>query len=92
MITLIELGIEGRMKPEKIFSVKERKEIQNKIFQAIEAEMKTLSPEMQHILCDDLVTAFQNRLTILTRANQDTPEQWKETVLADTEQTYIRHV
>lgn len=80
------------MKPEKIFSVKERKEIQNKIFQAIEAEMKTLSPEMQYILCDDLVTAFQNRLIILTRANQDTPEQWKEPVLADTEQTYIRQV
>ncbi len=61
-------GIEGKMKTNKTLSPQKRKQVQNKIMQALKAEMQTLSTEMQQILCDDLVTAFQNRLIVLAKA------------------------
>jgi hypothetical protein len=56
------------MKTEKSLSPQKRKQLQNKLYQALKAEMQTLSTEMQQILCDDLVTAFQNRLIVLAKA------------------------
>jgi len=60
-------GIEGIMKTKKTFSPQKRKQLQNKLYQALKAELQTLSTEMQQILCDDLVTAFQNRLIVLAK-------------------------
>ncbi len=56
------------MNKAKGFSPKKRKQLQCKIKQALKAEMRTLSTEMQQILCDDLVTALQNRLNVLAKA------------------------
>jgi len=56
------------MKTQKSFSPKKRKQLQNKLNQALKTEMRLLSTEMQQILCDDLVTAFQNRLIVLAKA------------------------
>ncbi|MFP3985887.1 MAG: hypothetical protein ACLFU9_08015 [Candidatus Bathyarchaeia archaeon] len=56
------------MKTQNILSPQERKQIQDKFEDALKSEMQTLSTEMQQILCDDLVTAFQNRLKVLTTA------------------------
>lgn len=55
------------MKTQKTLSPKKRKQLQNKLNQALKAEIQTLSTEMQQILCDDLVTAFQNRLIVLAK-------------------------
>jgi len=55
------------MKIEKPFSLQKRKQIESKLEHALKSEMRTLSTEMQQILCDDLVTALQNRLIVLTR-------------------------
>ncbi len=56
------------MKTNKKLSPQKRKQLQNRIMQVLKAEMQTLSTEMQQILCDDLVTAFQNRLIVLAKA------------------------
>jgi len=55
------------MKIEKPFSLQKRRQLQSKLKQALKAEMRTLSTEMQQILCDDLVTALQNRLIVLAK-------------------------
>jgi len=60
------------MKIEKGISTKKRKKLQDRLKQTLEAEMQTLSTEMQQILCDDLVIAFQNRLIVLAKF---TPER-----------------
>lgn len=57
-----------QMKTNKKLSPQKRKQLQNRIMQVLKAEMQTLSTEMQQILCDDLVTAFQNRLIVLAKA------------------------
>ena len=46
---------------------KRRKELANKIGKALEQETKLLPEDMQKILADDLVTAFFNRLEVLTK-------------------------
>jgi len=56
------------MKTKKTFSPQKRKQLQNKLYEALKAELQTLSTEMQQILCDDLVTAIQNRLIVLAKA------------------------
>ena len=47
-------------------SCKERKALVGKMVKIFKADTKMLSKEMQTILMDDLVTAFLNRLNILT--------------------------
>ncbi|MDH7564490.1 MAG: hypothetical protein QHH24_06415 [Candidatus Bathyarchaeota archaeon] len=51
-------------------TIKERKELEAKIGKALKPDIKQLSTELQKILLDDLVTAFQNRINVLTRAQQ----------------------
>jgi formiminotetrahydrofolate cyclodeaminase len=51
----------------KVYTGKKRKELQRKIATALKDEMKTISKELQEILTDDLVTAFQNRMAIFTK-------------------------
>lgn len=53
--------MKGKTSPQK------RKKLQKKIAHALKEDMKTLSKELQEILADDLVTAFQNRMAVFTK-------------------------
>lgn len=52
---------------EKSFSAQSRKRLQKMIMETFTNEIHTLTPELQNILADDMVTAFQNRLTVFQR-------------------------
>lgn len=43
-----------------------RKQLEKKILQIFQEEMKKLSEDLQKILADDLVTAFINRMAVFT--------------------------
>ncbi len=45
-----------------------RKELKTKMAQALNDNLQNLTIEMKNILIDDLVTAFENRLQILSHA------------------------
>ncbi len=49
----------------RTLSPEDRKQLENKIMETFKNETNTLSQEMQRILADDLVTAFENRLATL---------------------------
>lgn len=57
---------------EKMLSSQERKRLQKIMMKAFENEIQTLTPELQYILTDDLITAFQNRLTVFQRIQTKT--------------------
>ena len=46
-------------------SIEHRIELEKKINQVFSSKIKELSTELQRILIDDLVTAFENRLKVL---------------------------
>jgi hypothetical protein len=48
--------------------LKERDELEAKMVAVFAQEIKELSTELQQILIDDMVTAFENRLNVLNRA------------------------
>jgi len=48
-----------------------RKALKSKMAKALNDEIKTLPTEMQEILVDDLVTAFQNRIKIVKEATSN---------------------
>jgi hypothetical protein len=50
------------------YSSKERKELELKMEAVFSEELQMLSTELQQILLDDLVTAFENRLNVLKGA------------------------
>jgi hypothetical protein len=50
------------------FSSKNRKELRLKMATVFSEKIQMLSTELQGILLDDLVTAFENRLNVLNRA------------------------
>jgi len=52
---------------EKSYSSQNRKKLQKMMMEAFTTEISTLSPELQSILADDMVTAFQNRLVVFQR-------------------------
>jgi hypothetical protein len=52
----------------KTLTLKERSELQSKMAKVFNRNIKVLSTELQGILLDDLVTAFQNRINVLIRA------------------------
>ena len=47
---------------------KSRKELEAKMATVFGEKIKELSTELQRILLDDMVTAFENRLNVLNRA------------------------
>ena len=49
---------------------KQRKELETKMAKVFKENIKGLSAELQKILVDDLVTAFQNRINVLIRAQK----------------------
>jgi hypothetical protein len=44
-----------------------RKQLEKRVMEVFADEVKALPQELQQILADDLVTAFQNRMTVLLR-------------------------
>ncbi len=48
--------------------VKGRNELETKMASVFRIEIRELSTELQQILIDDMVTAFENRLNVLNRA------------------------
>jgi hypothetical protein len=51
---------------EELSTVK-RRELEKKIIEALKDEVKMLPEELQQMLADDLVTAFQNRKAVLLK-------------------------
>ena len=51
-------------------TLKQRKELETKMAKVFKENMKGISAELQKILLDDLVTAFQNRINVLIRAQK----------------------
>jgi hypothetical protein len=47
-----------------------RKALKTKVLEALNVEVKGLSPAMQSVLIDDLVTAFESRFDVLSKAQQ----------------------
>jgi hypothetical protein len=50
------------------FAVKSRRELQAKMATVFGEKIKGFSVELQEILLDDMVTAFENRLIVFKRA------------------------
>jgi len=50
-------------------TLKDRKELEAKMASVFGERIKKLSTELQKILLDDMVTAFESRLNVLNRAN-----------------------
>ena len=50
------------------FSSKERKELKLKMAAVFSEKLQMLSTELQQILIDDMVSAFENRIKVLNRA------------------------
>jgi hypothetical protein len=50
-------------------AVKSRRELEAEMSTVFGEKIKGLSTELQRILLDDMVTAFENRLNVLNRAN-----------------------
>jgi hypothetical protein len=55
----------------KQLNIKNRKQLKNKMAKVFSNSIQTLTFEMQSILLDDLVTAFENRLDVLNRAQSN---------------------
>jgi len=51
----------------KNMTLKQRRELEAKMAKVFKKNIGGLSTELQKILLDDLVTAFQNRINVLTR-------------------------
>ena len=50
--------------------LKGRKELETKMASVFGEKLKGLSTELQEILLDDMVTAFENRLNVLNRISK----------------------
>jgi len=51
-------------------TLKQRRDLTTKMSKVLKQDVKGLSTELQAILSDDLVTAFQNRINVLIRAQE----------------------
>ncbi len=51
-------------------TLKQRRALEAKMAKVFNEDIKVLSTELQRILLDDLVTAFQNRIMVLIRAEE----------------------
>ena len=52
---------------EKSFTSQNRKKLQKMMLEAFTSEIQTLTPELQSMLADDMVTAFHNRLVVFQK-------------------------
>jgi hypothetical protein len=51
-------------------TLKQRKDLEAKMAKVFKGNIGVLSAELQKILLDDMVTAFQNRINVLIRAQE----------------------
>lgn len=54
----------------QVVRLRDRKELKTKMLKVFRKNVVTLSKEMQEILMDDLVTAFQSRMSVLSRVQE----------------------
>ncbi|MFW6117304.1 MAG: hypothetical protein ACOC6G_01805 [Thermoproteota archaeon] len=54
----------------KRLTYEQRERLEAKMTEVFEEDIDALSTELQRILVDDLVTAFQNRIKVLIRAQE----------------------
>lgn len=54
-------------------SFKHRQELEAKLAAVFAEKIKKLSTELQQTLLDDMVTAFENRLNVLNRISEKSP-------------------
>ena len=54
----------------RTLTLKQRKELETKMVKVFRENIRGLSAELQRILVDDLVTAFQNRINVLIRVEE----------------------
>jgi hypothetical protein len=54
----------------KTLTLKQRRDLSTKMSKVLKQDIRGLSAELQAILSDDLVTAFQNRINVLIRAQE----------------------
>jgi hypothetical protein len=66
------------------YSVKSRNELKTKMASVFNEKIQILSKELQEILLDDLVTAFENRLTAFNRAQSTITLETAEGVRCET--------
>jgi hypothetical protein len=66
---ILRITIGGKSLKHNI-TFKQRKELEAKMAKIFKENIKGLSTELQKILVDDLVTAFQNRINVLIRAQE----------------------
>ena len=66
------------------YSSKNRKEMQLKMAAVFSEKIHMLSTDLQEILLDDLVTAFENRLAVLNRAQSTVTLEVAEGVKCET--------
>jgi hypothetical protein len=66
------------------FSSKERKELELEMATVFSEKLQMLSTELQGVLLDDLVTAFENRLNVLNRAQLTVKIEMAEGVACET--------
>jgi len=66
------------------YSGKSRKELTTKLTAVLSEKNQTLSAELQGILLDDLVTAFENRLEVLNRVQSTVQLQVAEGIECET--------
>jgi hypothetical protein len=66
------------------YSSKNRKELRLKMATVFSEKIQMLSTELQGILLDDLVTAFENRLNVLNRAQLTVELEMAEGVKCET--------
>ena len=50
-------------------SAKKRKDLKVKMAKVFNEKIQMISPDLQEVLLDDIVTAFESRMTVLNRAN-----------------------
>ena len=53
------------------YSSKERKELKTKMANVFSEKLQKLSTELQEILIDDLVSAFENRFKVLNKVSSN---------------------
>ena len=51
-------------------TLNQRKELEGRMAEVFRENIDVLSTELQEILLDDMVTAFQNRIKVLIRAQE----------------------
>jgi hypothetical protein len=65
-------------------SSKSRNELKRKMANVFDEKIQLLSTELQGILLDDLVTAFENRLNVLNKAQSTVKLEMAESATCET--------